>query len=233
MEFSRGTEIAEMKNPERNNYREIKSEGEMTGKEARGFWDKVFESMGIGENTDTPKKYYSTYEERINRAPVEKPERGHYEGERGESKFIPSDETENGRKAIEKLTEKGLDGIEYRNAEPDFSKCAEATVRIKHMTENRYDYGDEDGIRQKGNYTQANIKCAEMWNEIEKDGRSDWSGRDVEKYRVSNGLSWHECCDTKTMQLLPREIHEYFRHSGGVRECQIRDKSIMGGEFDE
>lgn len=42
MEFSRGTEIAETKNPESKGYREIKPESDMTAKEARGFWDKVF-----------------------------------------------------------------------------------------------------------------------------------------------------------------------------------------------
>jgi hypothetical protein len=42
MEFSRGTEIAETKNPESKGYREIKPESDMTVKEARGFWDKVF-----------------------------------------------------------------------------------------------------------------------------------------------------------------------------------------------
>lgn len=230
MEFSRGTEIAETKNPESKGYREIKPESDMTVKEARGFWDKVFGNMIGREVTDVEKEYYSSYDERLKRTPIEN---GYYEGERGESKFVPSDTTERGRAAIEKLSEKGLDGIEYKNAEPDFSKCAEVTVQIENMTENRLDYIDSDKKYQKGNFSQANIKCAEQWNIMTKDGKSDWNEQSVEQYRKNNNLSWHECADTKTMHLIPSEIHTFFSHTGGVFECKIRDALTNGGGFDE
>lgn len=67
MEFSRGTEIAETKNPESKGYREIKPESDMTVKEARGFWDKVFgnkeadetsKTVNDGENLEKGKIYY-------------------------------------------------------------------------------------------------------------------------------------------------------------------------------
>jgi hypothetical protein len=100
------------------------------------------------------------------------------------------------------------------------------------MTANRQDYNDSNGDRQQGNFTQADIECAEMWNATEKDGKADWTARDVNNWRTENKYTWHECCDTKTMQLVSRDIHGFFSHSGGVHECKIRD-NYTGGGFDE
>ena len=117
-----------------------------------------------------------------------------------------------------------MDGIEFKNCEPDYSKCSEGTVRIENMTENR-----------PSNFAQADIKLADQWNKEMREGRNDWKDEDVEKFRKSNNLSWHECCDTKTMNLVSRDIHgadtSVFLHSGGVAECRVRDH--VGGEFDE
>lgn len=61
-----------------------------------------------------------------------------------------------------------MNGIEYKNAEADFSKCAEATVSIENMTSNRSD-----------NFQQADVKCAEQWNAAGKDGKTDWTANGV------------------------------------------------------
>ena len=134
---------------------------------------------------------------------------------------------------MDKLNEKGMDGIEYKNAEPDFSKCAEATVRIDDMTQNRDDYIGADGTIKQGNFTQADIKCSEKWNAEARDGKSDWTARDVYNWRHENKCSWHERCDTRTMDLVPFEIHSHCKHLGGVSECKVRDAVNVGGEFDE
>ena len=173
--------------------------------------------------SDIKDECYTDYSERLKHTPID-PEYGHWEGERGESKFIPSPETEKGRAAISKLAEYGMDGIEFKNCEPDYSKCSEGTVRIENMTETR-----------PSNFAQADIKLADQWNKEMREGRNDWKDEDVEKFRKSNNLSWHECCDTKTMNLVSRDIHgadtSVFLHSGGVAECRVRDH--VGGEFDE
>lgn len=183
--------------------------------EAKDYVKKLF--------NDIMDKCYTDYSERLKCTPID-PKYGHWEGERGESKFIPSPETEKGRAAISKLAEYGMDGIEFKNCEPDFSKCSEGTVRIENMTENR-----------PSNFAQADIKLAEQWNNEMREGRNDWKDKDVEEFRKSNNLSWHECCDTKTMNLVSRDIHgadtSVFLHSGGVAECRARDH--VGGEFDE
>ena len=161
--------------------------------------------------------YLSSYEERIQQTPREG-ERGEWEGIRGESKYIPLDE-----KIKELLSKYGMDGVDYRDGIPDFSKCSEATVEIDNMSEKR--------TGPCGNFEQCDQKCAERWNEEGKDGKTDWTARDVANWRRENGYSWHECNDRKTCQLVPTEINDYFGHFGGVGEC--KKANAQEDEFDE
>lgn len=204
-------ETSEVKCPQVENFKQIKPEGDISPKEAKSFWD--------GET-----EYYNSYQTRLDCTPKSDSENGHWSGERGESKFIPDRNTDAGRAAAEKLEEFGLDGIEYNNAEPDFSPISEATVKIENMTEYR-----------DSNFAQADIKCAEKWNNDAKDGRTDWTARKVEDWRKEHNYSWHERCDTETMDLVPREVHTgVCTHLGGVSECKVRDSiGNIGGEFDE
>lgn len=227
-ELHRKPEVSDIPKPEASAFKEIKPETDMTVSEAKSFVDSLFK-----EKSEVSDGYYNSYETRSRIIPVDGV-RGHWEGERGESKYVPSDETEEGKAAQDKLSEKDMDGVEYRYAEPDFSECAEATVEIDDMTENRGGYYDEDGNLKQGNFSQADEKCAEQWNSIEKNGKSDWTAVDVRDWRRNNECSWHERCDTRTMDLVPRDIHDYFRHYGGCSECKIRDASnVDGGGFDE
>lgn len=220
------SEVSEVKKPDIENYKSIKSEGNISVKEAKDFW----KNEAFKENEES---LHNPYEEKLKYVPSESKEDGHWKDERGESKFIPNDSTEAGKLAKEKLIEKKLDGIEYKNAEPDFSPCAEATVQIENMTENRYNYIDSNEKSCLGNFAQADIKCAEKWSSIKKDGKSDWTARDINNWRHENKCSWHERCDTKTMDLVSRDIHSFFKHSGGVSECKARDNKNLGGGFDE
>jgi hypothetical protein len=224
-ELSAKPDIIEIKKPEIENFKSIKPESDISVKDARSFVDGLFE--GNNEQRDG---FHTTYEERLKYTPNEG-ERGKWENEPGESKFIPSSETDSGQAAKEKLAKYDVDGIEYVDAEPDFSPVSEATVEIDNMTGNRMDFFDADGNRKQGNFTQADIKCAEKWSEEGKDGKSDWTARDVNDWRKDNNCSWHERCDTKKMDLVSQDIHGYFNHSGGVSECKTRDS--IGGGFDE
>jgi hypothetical protein len=231
MSEAKSPEVRETKQPQIENYKEIKPETNMSVNETKDYWDNTFNN----ELSDVHEgEFYNSHENRIKCTPTETSESGNWEGERGEAKFIPSRETEAGQAAIDKLAEKGLDGIEYKNAEPDFSKCSEATVQIDNMTESRYNnYVDPEGNVQKSNFSQADEKCAEQWNSTGKDGKEDWVARDVANWRQENKCSWHERSDTKTMDMVSQDIHGYFKHPGGVSECKIRDAKALGGEFDE
>ena len=182
-----------------------------------------------GENGSTAENdsgnesdYPSSYKERIDRTPRENSDRGEWTGERGESVFIPSDE-----EMQKLLAQFGLDGIEYKDGIPDFSKCSACTVEIDNMSENRYG--------KDGNFAQCDSKCAEQWNKEGRDGKTDWTARDVKEWREANGYSWHERNDMKTCDLIPTEINDYFGHLGGVAECKKCNADQYGGgdDFDD
>lgn len=165
--------------------------------------------------------FYTTFEERSKISNLDNREgglRGFWEGERANSTFIPSYKFMQDR-----LAEFGLKGIDFRNGEADFSKVSVASVKIDHMSAFRLGKGN--------NFDQANTKLAEKFNKERKDGRNDWTPREVDTYIEDNKLSRHERCDCKTIDLVPTDIHKYFHHSGGVAECKARDG--VRGEFDE
>lgn len=222
----------ETKMPGFEKYKEIQPDGNITVAKAAEFWDNMFEKAEALLDDGEWGGKFNPPEKRLGCVPLDG-ERGEFEGERGDSKFIPSDDL--GADCKKKLAEYGLDGIVYRNYEPDFSECSEGTVKIDHMTENRDDYLDENGEIQSGNFSQADLKCAELWNEQEKDGKTDWTDEDVYNWRhdPEHVCTWHERCDTETMDLVPYDIHSYCGHLGGVSECKARDSVDVGGDFDE
>ncbi len=227
----------ETRDPGSFEYTNIKPETNMTPKEARGLWDAVAsgrQDIGVGANEVSDSKadvapgrdkrefegennYFSTYSERISYTPKEDGERGKWTAERGESGFVPNDSDIKGM-----LRQHGLDEVTYKDGIPDFSKFSEATVGIENMTEIRAD-----------NFSQCDEKCAEQWNKENRNGRSDWTAREVQQWRKENGYSWHERNDMKTCDLIPTKINNYFTHLGGVSECKKRDSYMNGGDFDE
>lgn len=237
MKEVKATETLEAKIPKSENYKEIRPENDITVKESKDYWDSIFSGEKQNENNNLEfGGKYNSYEDRIGCTPRENSENGSFEGKRGESKFVPSENTEDGMKAKSKLAEYEMTGVEYKNAEPDFSKCSEATVEIDNMTEHRKDYIDRNGNYQYGNFSQADMECAKQWNDRGKDGRTDWTARNVLNWRHKNRCSWHERCDTKTMDLVPMDIHSACTHLGGVSECRVRDAQgqvRVGGDFDE
>jgi NAD+--asparagine ADP-ribosyltransferase len=164
--------------------------------------------------------------ETYKRIPLETSSLGEWLGRRGDSTFVPNDPD-----AKKELRNRGLEGIEYKKGDPDFSPIAEAQVQIKGFTDRRKSTKDADGVRIVGNYEKAESALARQWNSENRDGRSDWTRQEVKTWRDEHGLTWHECRDMKTMQLVPTATHEACRHTGGVSEY----KKINGGNggFDD
>lgn len=157
---------------------------------------------GGAEGYDYYQKYntpYTDYRSRINHTPNSG---GKWSGKRGESDFILDEPIElpNGKK-ITKVT--------YKNGVPDFSPYQEAQVKISDMTNQRLGEG--------GNYEKADSALAEYWDKIKYNNRS-WTARDVEAYRTSHNLTWHEMSNMESMQLVPFEVNDRFLHYGGVAE---------------
>ena len=184
--------------------------------------------VDAGGNVETIEEgYRTTYKERYDQTPAEG-DRGAWTGNRAESCYKPNTETEKGAIVAEKLSEYGLDGIEYKDAVPIFDGCTEETVEID-MSENRLSNVSEGNV---GNFEKADTECAKKWNDEGKDGKTDWTVRDVTKYRQDHKMTWHECMDRKTCQMISTVIHDYFGHSGGVCECKKTVGQILGGGFD-
>ncbi|HDR1339466.1 TPA: HNH endonuclease, partial [Pasteurella multocida] len=151
------------------------------------------------------------------------PQTGTWSGDSGDSVWEPSLEDipdpENGKGGNpDKLTWKeilekyGITGIEYGEGYPDFSPVAVGEVTIEPFTENR-----------DKNFRQADEKLAAEWTKEGKDGKV-WTARDVAEWRKENGYTWHECEDCKTMQLVPKEIHNNTPHQGGIAEIKKRQE---------
>lgn len=136
---------------------------------------------------------------------------GHWEGERGNSKWFPNrDEipknpltNPDGLTWGQILDKYGIDRIEFKNGEPDFSPVAKGTVEIDHFTDNRYGKG--------GNFDQACEKLAEQ---------RGCTKEEVKAWMKENKYTWHERSDCKTMDKVPTEIHGNIRHSGGISEAK-------------
>ncbi len=170
--------------------------------------------------------YPSTYKERLDRTPTTENPHGKWSGDRGESMFVPTDD-----RLRELLQSKGVEGINYKDAIPDFGPIAEAKVTIQGMSQHRLSQMGENGERIVGNYEKADIECAKAWNLEQRDGKDGWTHQDVKNWREANGCTWHEDNDMKTCCLVPTEVHDVCRHLGGVSEI----KNILNqiGGFDD
>ena len=155
---------------------------------------------------------------------------GSFSGEIGNSDFVP-----NNSAALAKMKEYGMESVPYRNNDADFTACSkhaspwgtvDGKVEIGHMTDQRnngtWEYGrrpqgtSHDPNYDIGNFAQADNEVAKQFKDL------GVTGDDIEKYRKANKLIWHESADGKTMMLVPEEIHEACRHSGGVSEMKYR-----------
>lgn len=147
----------------------------------------------------------------------------YFEGYRGESKCKPNLETEQGRQAARELEKYGQDGINYKDGRPDFSPVSEASVTIDNMSEHRLGPGK--------NFAQAKDKLAEQWNRTKREGRSNWTAREVEDWCKASNFTIHERADMKTCDFVNADIHKTFSHCGGVAECKARDAAKTSNDF--
>ena len=76
-----------------------------------------------------------------------------------------------------------------------------------------------------GNFEQADALTAEQWTVDGRDGK-EWTAEDVAQYRQDHGLTWHECNDMETMQMIPEAINADFGHLGGVGEVKETQRIV-------
>ncbi len=129
---------------------------------------------------------------------------GVWEGEKGDSKWIPDDEKIPGKANPDNRSWKEIksdfeiDGIEFIHGEPDFTEIARAEAYIDEFTD----------CRDK-NFKQADEYEAE---------RRGCTPDEVKEWRKENGYTWHERRDCETMDKVPSIVHNNVFHSGGISE---------------
>ena len=151
---------------------------------------------------------YSTYNERYNCTPSQKTKRGNWSGQSGESMFIPSNTLRN-RNLIQLLHQYGLTGITYKNCIVDFSDCSICQFYLKNMSILRYK-----------NFREADLLLLEYSQSSQNLFPAFSSLKEIQAYRSEQKLTWHECNDCRTIQLIPSEIHRFFNHLGGISELK-------------
>ncbi len=182
---------------------------------AKGTGNREAEVPPAFRQTD----FASSYEARLNQTPALENPKVEFEGIRGESECILKPPPDRQLKQI--LDEVGIEGIQYKNAVPDFSPTAKAQVEINYMLGGKGTYG---GKARRANFVQSDQKLADQINgspELASQFGMESgkiSARDIKKYREKNKLTWHELNDVKTMQLVPTKINSEFGHLGGVGE---------------
>ena len=180
------------------------------------MWGSIVGAVyGGAEGYDYYQKYntpYSKYKARLDQTPKDD-EFGHWTGDRGESEYV-YDKTTTIKIGNETYEIKAGTKVTYKNGVPDFSPFQEAQVKIPNMTKSR-----------SSNFRQADEALAEYWTRIKHNGQN-WTARDVEAYRTSKGLTWHEMNNMESMQLIPTEVNGGFGHLGGVGEY----KAMIGEE---
>ena len=112
------------------------------------------------------------------------------------------------------LDKYGIDGITFKDGEPDFSTVSKGTVEIDNFSENRYGKG--------GNFDQACEKLSEQ---------RGCTKEEVKAWMKENKYTWHERSDCKTMDKVPTEVHGNIRHEGGISE--VKSAQEKKGEKEE
>ena len=167
-------------------------------------------------------EFKSSYDDILKQTPGEKNKLVEFKKAdlRGESKCTLKPPPDAELKSI--LDKAGIDGIEYKNAVPDFSPVSKLELDGIDMTNGR------TGVN--GTYSQANNKFAQMLNDSPdlatdfgispKNGRT-FTGTDVKNYMKDNKLTWHELNDLTTVQMVPTKINSTFGHLGGISEAAL------------
>lgn len=173
------------------------------------FADSPLGKMTEGKSLDKPMSEYDKplgiVCENFKNCPIEG-NNGHWDGERGNSKWIPDRDyipgkaNPDGKTWGEILDKYGIDGINFKDGEPDFSEISKGTVEIEPFSDSRTD-----------NFDKADIELAKQ---------KGCSPEEVAKWREENRYTWHECKDMKTMQKVPSEVHNNISHSGGISEVK-------------
>ena len=139
--------------------------------------------------------------------------------------IIPRNKYDNVRQLPLRLLhiESGIQGIYYFNGQPDFSPCAYDSVKVEGYSFIRYqaDMTQEEKLLEECIQERAIKQFALKWgwgqgqDAIER-VRNFLSNLDEPDFTKRRLYVLHECIDLETVMIVPREIHAFYKHSGGI-----------------
>lgn len=139
--------------------------------------------------------------------------------------MAPNVETTAGKAAYDRMQEFDVSEIHYVKGVVDFAPVSVAQTTIEGMTSDL-----------RANKMLGFEAFAQQFNkERPLPNGEKWDEEKVKEFAKENNLEFHECSDMRTIQLVPAEIHRFFKHFGGRAECRIRDGEKTGdnGGFDD
>ena len=171
---------------------------------ARSHYDSVRYSLCPKSETKKlsdvdESELYSSRETCISQAQLSD---GVWSGEPGNSELTPNDPD-----VIDTMSRFGESKVKYDNGVVDFSPFSRETVSINITSD------------IETNRSNAYKAVADKWNKQAKDGRTDWTRRDVADWKQSENL-------------VPADIHQACKHTGGRYEAKCKEMLEDGGGFD-
>lgn len=173
------------------------------------FADSPLGKLSEAKALENPMREYDNplgiVNENVKNCPIEG-NSGHWDGERGNSKWHPDPDYIPGKANPDQntwgeiLEEYDIDGINFKDGEPEFGEISKGTIEVFPFSDSRTD-----------NFDKADIELAEQ---------KGCSPEDVAQWRKENGYTWHECKDMKTMQKAPSGVHNNISHRGGISEAK-------------
>lgn len=141
---------------------------------------------------------------------IKLPKNGIWSGEKGNSRFFPSKVNKNSQKDIRELYEiNGNTGIKYEEGNPNFNNVSEKYIDVK-------------GLNGKNSDDFPLVYDKIIKDNISIRGQTFKTRTEIENFLSKERLTIHHEKSGDAVQIVDRDMHEVYRHSGGA--SKLRNK---------
>lgn len=162
----------------------------------------------LKDNTQLLKKEINDIVPQVVPKGVKLPKNGVWSAEKGDSRFFPSKTSKNSEKSIKEIYDmNGRTGIKYDKGNPKFNNVIENEINIEGLTgKNSNDF----------NLVYDKI----IKDKIQIKGQTFDNKTRLKEFLSNERLTIHHEKGGNSVQIINRDIHETYRHSGGASELR-------------